>query len=267
MKFLKFLSFLMTISLFGQATHNDDYLINYELKYRPDSTNLNFYRTEHFILIANKTSSLFTSYVFYHRDSIIQAFGAKHAGNANINLSTLPRTRFKSYVVKSPDSTDFYEMKLNYKFHYAEPPMRGWVLGDKNKTIGTFEVRNAILRYGGRTWEAWYTTEIPLQDGPYKFRNLPGLIIEIHDEKNNYRFKLVEVRKTNKDEQTFLSSFNKEKSQFKLITKKKYTETMKTLNENIFSELANVGITFDEANKKKVIQNRKANNNPIELEE
>lgn len=40
---------------------------------------------------------------------------------------------------------------------------------------------------------AWFTTEIPINEGPYKFNGLPGLIIEMYDTEQIFKFSLVSI--------------------------------------------------------------------------
>ena len=47
----------------------------------------------------------------------------------------------------------------------------------------------------GRNWIAWYTTDIPIQDGPYKFNGLPGLILKINDETGSHSFQFIGIKK------------------------------------------------------------------------
>ncbi|MGC3977437.1 MAG: GLPGLI family protein [Paludibacteraceae bacterium] len=42
---------------------------------------------------------------------------------------------------------------------------------------------------------AWFTPEIPIKEGPYKFSSLPGLILKISDDKNHYIFTCTGIRK------------------------------------------------------------------------
>ena len=52
----------------------------------------------------------------------------------------------------------------------------------------------------GRKWTAWFTTEIPIQDGPYKFRGLPGLIVKIEDETKSHCFALNGIKNLTPEE-------------------------------------------------------------------
>ncbi len=73
--------------------------------------------------------------------------------------------------------------KLNWK-----------ILSDKKKIAG-YNAQKATVNYGGREWTAWFTSEIPINDGPYVFCGLPGLIISIEDNKTEYVFNLIETKK------------------------------------------------------------------------
>lgn len=68
------------------------------------------------------------------------------------------------------------------------------ILSDKKKIAG-YNVQKAIVNYGGREWIAWFTSEIPISDGPYVFCGLPGLIISIEDKNTEYVFNLIETKK------------------------------------------------------------------------
>ncbi|MDE5492953.1 GLPGLI family protein [Elizabethkingia meningoseptica] len=69
-----------------------------------------------------------------------------------------------------------------------------WKISPENSKIGNYIVQKAETEYGGRHWIAWFTTEIPIPDGPYIFNGLPGLIIQISDDKSDYNFSLSEVK-------------------------------------------------------------------------
>jgi hypothetical protein len=47
----------------------------------------------------------------------------------------------------------------------------------------------------GKNWTAWFTDDIQIQDGPYKFSGLPGLILNIEDEKGDHAFNIIGIKK------------------------------------------------------------------------
>lgn len=57
-----------------------------------------------------------------------------------------------------------------------------WNLLDETKKINNFTCQKATGKFRGRTYTAWFTSEIPLSYGPWKLNGLPGLILEVYDE-------------------------------------------------------------------------------------
>lgn len=57
-----------------------------------------------------------------------------------------------------------------------------WTLvPDSTKEILGYACNMAKTQFAGREYVAWYTVDIPLPYGPYKFYGLPGLVVEIED--------------------------------------------------------------------------------------
>jgi GLPGLI family protein len=63
-----------------------------------------------------------------------------------------------------------------------------WKLLSEKKIIGKFDCKKASVEFRGRTYFAWYTMEIPISLGPWKFNGLPGLILEVDDQKEIYKW-------------------------------------------------------------------------------
>lgn len=75
-------------------------------------------------------------------------------------------------------------------------PILNWKFISSQKKIGKFTCKAASLKFRGRDYIAWYTTEIPINHGPWKFYGLPGLIVEISSKDNNIKFRLKKISRT-----------------------------------------------------------------------
>lgn len=99
--------------------------------------------------------------------------------------------------------TDFSNRKISFReivvhkaFLVEEPQWIDfeWKLIDETKPIGNFSCQKAETHFRGRKYTAWYTRSIPLPYGPWKFHGLPGLILEVTDEKEEVKFVSTEVK-------------------------------------------------------------------------
>lgn len=63
-----------------------------------------------------------------------------------------------------------------------------WVLKNEYKEILGYKVQKATSNFLGRIITAWFTSDLSISDGPWKFSNLPGLILmaEINLNKESY---------------------------------------------------------------------------------
>lgn len=60
-----------------------------------------------------------------------------------------------------------------------------WIITEEKKKIGEYICYKATIKnFRGRNYEAWFTYDIPVPTGPWKFHGLPGLILEVHDDKD-----------------------------------------------------------------------------------
>ncbi|MDE5651347.1 MAG: GLPGLI family protein [Duncaniella sp.] len=78
---------------------------------------------------------------------------------------------------------------------YDDDCKQDWYLMDETKDILGYECRKAVCDFRGRSYEAWYTEDVPISTGPYYFRFLPGLIVELYDTEHDYTFSLVGLEK------------------------------------------------------------------------
>lgn len=69
-----------------------------------------------------------------------------------------------------------------------------WKITSEKLKVGDWNTQKAETNFAGRHWFAWFTTDIPIQDGPYKFHGLPGLIVKMEDQTQSHRFTLKAVK-------------------------------------------------------------------------
>ena len=97
-----------------------------------------------------------------------------------------------SIIIENNNLT-YYEVLYEDEYTYSETLDFDWKLEEGSMKIKGYTCKKAKVNYGGRTWTAWYTTEIPLNAGPYKFKGLPGLIMKITDSTNSYDFEFYDM--------------------------------------------------------------------------
>ena len=89
-------------------------------------------------------------------------------------------------LIKDLAGKKIYKEIFNSDYHYYmedELPDYAWQITKESKKIGNYNCTKATSKkYRGRVWEVWFTTEIPVKEGPWKFRGLPGLILEAQDD-------------------------------------------------------------------------------------
>ena len=160
----------------------------YEVKFKEDST-----QTEHqkvfMVLDINPNETKYYDNTFLEKDSINKA---NHSQLTNWT-SQIPVTR-----KKNSNKNINYNFIDDQLYSYLTEDLIQWKLSDKTKKYLHFNLQQATTNFGGRKWTAWFTKEIPLSEGPYKFTGLPGLIVLLEDDHNQYSFSLVKSKKLEK---------------------------------------------------------------------
>ena len=100
---------------------------------------------------------------------------------------------YKDYKNKKIKVVD--HISIHFFFYEETLLPQNWLIQEDTTTILDYFCQKAICDYRGRSYEAWFTSEIPISEGPWKFWGLPGLIIKMYDTKHHYDFDLIEFKK------------------------------------------------------------------------
>lgn len=185
--------------LFSAQTHR----FIFEFKFKSDSLSKEF-RTENMVLDINPDEFKFYPYAYAENDSLGKVRNYKNI-MWDDQLPALKRNK-NSY-------TNTSYILLNDFFSFQTEDKISWNLSNETKKSAQYTLQKATTNFGGRKWTAWFSKEVNLSEGPYKFRGLPGLIFEIQDDQQNFIFSLVKSQKFKNtyDTSEFLESFGGKK--------------------------------------------------------
>ena len=159
-----------------------------------------------FILLANINQSKFYCPSTEFKDSLEstpsgrakakQMFDAAAAAYVqNRDRSAMDGVVYHSrlYVLKDFDksvSTTYDQAGMGECGYYDEPfsEIEWNIVEDSTKIILDYQCIMATTDYHGRKWTVWFTPEIPMQDGPWKFCGLPGLVMEATEPSGQHSF-------------------------------------------------------------------------------
>lgn len=109
--------------------------------------------------------------------------------------------------------TDYFIIKEKLE------PQR-WIMEDSAKVILGYNCQKAVCDFRGRHYTAWFAPDIPDDNGPWKFFGLPGLIMEVYDQKRQYEYLIIGLQKVQNDPIVFDEPTNGMK--YKEITRKQF---------------------------------------------
>ena len=164
----------------------------FDYRYLRDTTRMSPAVTDRMILQVGQGLSKFSSYRTMQVDSLIrmstadqiQADPGRYIGGQTYSI-------YKNYPAGKFTTTD--KIATDW-FLIEEPvPVQAWTMTEETKEVLGYKCKSARCAFRGRDYIAYYTDEIPVADGPWKFGGLPGFIMEVRDAKSHYSFVCVGI--------------------------------------------------------------------------
>ena len=190
-------------------------------------------------LQVGKTYTKYASYFVAHSDSTYKPVLIKNSAGESGYAQRKFGGKFPSYwseyqfdeiYIKDNQLTEYAIIPMNLErecCQYTEEyPLQQWELTDELQTIQGYSCQKATCHWRGRDYEAWFTSEIPIRRGPWKFGGLPGLIVKISDAKKEYDFELVKLERVQRP----ILQWNF--SGFKKVTREQMLKLQKKINVN-----------------------------------
>jgi len=133
--------------------------------------------------------------IFSAKDSLS---GAEHKDFDINGEDALGRRVYKNSVTGEVVFRDFSPQTggMDFAACIVSDPMKPmkWTYSSETTKIGKYKCKSASTDFRGRSYIAWYTEDIPISHGPWKFSGLPGAIVEIHSVDRKIVFTLTRVR-------------------------------------------------------------------------
>lgn len=179
--------------------------------------------------------------------------------------------------ISSSENANYYLIQRDYFSFKTQNDTPKWKLSSETKTT-KWKLQKATTTFGGRNWVAWFTTDIPISEGPYKFNGLPGLVVELKESNGNFHYNLIEINKKEKIKTNLVHHLFKKKvipitlKQYQNLLLSNYEDplrTSKTLQPGSVRNSEGKSLETAEDFRQQTLIERayiKANNNPIELD-
>jgi len=253
--------FLLCYSCYGQEkTH---YKCFYQFNMLRDTTKNEYFRQEIYIVqISDNLTKGFTYQKFYIdslRKSSPELYHKLFSASVKESIDAMRRTGDISYVHNNSFShgafaSDLYkdykkdeiQVRDNISIHSFiykdELKPQNWEILSDTTTILGYQCQKAQCQWRGRDWVAWFTPEIPINEGPWKFYGLPGLITKLHDTQNHYSFVLIGFQKIEEPIDTKIPKDTQK------IDRKEFIRTAFGYKGNMINdaEMAKVGLSNSE---------------------
>lgn len=203
-----FLFCFCAVSAAQEYVRLDSAILECTYNYREvdDTANLSDYKEDMVLLRIGKQASVSFNMKMFYSDSLCSTPGGvkmwgqmmmQSVRSRNYDAMPRPSTSLNEYVYKNYPcgKTTVTDIVGVSHIRYEEENLsQEWVVTDSLRQILGYMCQKAECDFRGRHYVAWFSTEIPVGDGPWKFGGLPGLILEVYDSNKYFCFTAVGIK-------------------------------------------------------------------------
>ena len=220
MKTIRYLLLFMALAIHASAQKDVLDRASMKCMYRAtqlkDTLDVAFYEDLLILQIGPQVSKCFSYYTFQN-DSLRQTPEGNRQASELFNraladfhkhrdrsrfLNSFPRNRTVTIVYKNHPAgaiTVTDGLREDQVMYRDTLNAQQWTIADSTREVLGYTCQQATADFRGRHWTAWFATDIPVSDGPWKLGGLPGLILEVYDEGQQHVFTAVGLEQV-KDE-------------------------------------------------------------------
>ena len=169
--------------------------VGYERIMLLDTLDVNNIKVDYLTLQAGNKAALFYSEQRWQEVLLMMTSSEyfKKVRENNYKSTSYPE---KDLVIRRYDMQQTWSMQFFDLAHWIihenlEKP--AWNITNETDSILGFTCIKAETSFRGRKWIAFFTPEIPIQEGPWKLCGLPGLILKVYDSKNHYIYEAKDI--------------------------------------------------------------------------
>lgn len=237
--FLLFISIIFqTHIIFCQINAGKiEYVVNTKLDFSDDVNGI-------YVMYFNDTASYMINTTLPSEGKIVKV--SEHQSIYKIgDKDGLPL--FKNTILNRSEQKHFI-VGQGFKFIIQDTlPNIKWLLSNEQKTIEKYRVQKATGFYGGRVYDVWFSSELPVSNGPFRMQGLPGLILEAksRDGKIDISFKSLHLNTNFSDMVIPLSR----KFSYESLGYKSYLEKKKIAEKKMAIEINGDGALYEPGDK------------------
>ena len=191
----------------------------------------------------------FYSYIWWRRNMNYTLFELK----LEDEQVGIPKSKFQPAIdyaifrdLQKRKLTNLHQLYGSKKqiFEYEEDfPQFEWQLSADTITIQGYVCQKAEADFRGRRWTVWFTPEIPIDGGLWKFNGLLGLVLRAYDASEHFYFELQSI---SHPQQTGICLY---KNKTKRMTREKYRELEHKIFQAPFSPYDGIAVMNRETGK------------------